>query len=366
MANNSFDRTIINARERPMSSDINRLVSESDRALREVLTRLYQSRAAIYPDGAGTPISGFLGDGFGVRPTSPVSLSVLVKSGIGFLYDPVTASDLGGISNVNDLSVWKPMVLNNDVTIALASAPMAPNSRYDIVEVRTNRLVGEPSSRDVLNPTTGVFDPTFVNKSLLWSVDASVGSVVDPALSTAALSLKTGLPGNLPTVPSPTPGYTQLARILVGPSVASVDADAIRRDRRLLLPGSLLQVAALITGISPYNAVTTTSLFAPPSVVATAVWTGNVGGTAIAFDFYVMPGASPSTMYPVASFMGNLTLFQTQVTVDAPLQAILAGVNASPPIKVAIGQKLWKIGLTGITPSPGFPCVAQLQLSMYV
>lgn len=336
MANNPFNRTLINARERPLSSDVNRAASDADRAIREFLAKFYTGL------GATTPPTGFIGNGFRVVPTSPASMSLVAKAGLGFFYDASVASDVSGISGVNDLSVYKPMILNSDLTFTLPAAPGAPNSRYDLLEVKMNRNVGDPTSRDVFNPMTGVFDPTLVNKTLFWDYDGLYGSVNAPANSTAPISLKVGVAGNPPTAPSVSPGYVGVGLILVGSAVASVDADKIVSTRPLLVPGQNLTVSARLYSAPPLYATTVLeALHAPPGVQASVVWKSSgpltldvyiISGTPTGIPVFVIPGATFST--PPAL-----------VSIDAPMQADLVSVNANPPIKVGIGQTVAKASI---------------------
>lgn len=347
MANNAFDRTIINTRERPASSDINRLVSESDRTLREVLTQIFLSRAVIYPDDAAAPITGFVGGGFKTRPAGPPAMAAVVKAGIGFVYDPATASDINGISGVNDLSQWKPITLNADHQFNLPAAPSAPNTRIDIIEVKTNRLVGEPSSRDVLNISTGVFDPASVNKTLSWSLDNNIGQVTDPAQSTAALSLKIGVAGNPGLEPSPSAGYTKISRINVGSApITTLDADTIVDYRRMLCPGGTGQFAAMITMAAGGIPVIMTRLHAPPGLVVSAV---GISNNPVSVELYFFPGdATIASPLCVANAIAAGTIQTATIglsatgLVDSVIQSAVAGVNASPQVKVAIGQPYWK------------------------
>lgn len=348
MSNLPFNRTAINVRERPLSSDINRAQSELDRTLRDLLMSIYLTRGGISPDNSGLPLTGMIGDGLKVRPVSPASMSIQVNPGLGFAYD-VSHSDLsiGGVNELNDLPYWKPLVLNSPApTIAIDAAPGGGNSRYDIVEIRTNRLLGESTSRDVLNVISGAFEAQVINKSLDWSLEGSVGKVTDPAASTAAISLKAGIAAVSPTPPAVTPGYTKIAQILVGSGVTSVDADKIQDHRRLLFPYGNFNVSARVTfPAAPYNSLTMAALHAPPGVLVSALWLSNTP----AWKLYVFPGVSPVPMLPVVTASGNVASATPirvlaavqQITVDSSLQAALAGASASPAINVAVGQTGW-------------------------
>jgi hypothetical protein len=319
--------------------------------------QIYTPRGAISPDGPGTPPSGGIGEAFKLRASSPATMTLAVKKGIGFFYDAGTTSDINGIGGLNDLSLWKPAVLNADQPVILPAAPSLPNSRIDILEVRVNRVVTDPTSRDVLNPSTGVFEPNLVNKTLSWDFDGSYGTVAAPANSTAALSLKTGVPAASPSVPGTTPGYFKLAEIQVGGGVTSVDDSKIVHWRPMLHPAGMCQIAARIRTPQPgFLSLILDSLNAPPGVIASAVWTAYNPLTSIIGDLYIISGVP--TGIPIvylSSGLGLLTM-PAIVTIDAPMQAALGGVNASPPVKVAIGQLAVKISLFFMYPgaSDGF------------
>ena len=78
MANQAFEREILNPRERPLSSDINTAQSQLDRSMRETLQRLFQKRVSASSDASAAPVRGFIGDGLKVRADSPAGLSVRV------------------------------------------------------------------------------------------------------------------------------------------------------------------------------------------------------------------------------------------------------------------------------------------------
>jgi hypothetical protein len=354
MANDVFDREIINVRERPLSSDINLLASQMDRTLRDLLLQAYLGRVSVASDASAAPIGGFIGDSLKVRPVSPVALKISVTKGLGFIYDIAQDSDIDGVSSLNDLSQWKPVVLMANAEVVLSAAPTAPNSRYDIIEMRVNRVRGESTSRDVLNPLTGKFEPGTVNKNLGWTLDGSIGTVVSPANSTAALSVKFGVAGNPPTEPSVSPGYTKIGRVLVGSAVASVDADMMQDTRRILVPHDMIPVSTRFTLPNVNPPVPVTSVIrTPPGIVVAIV--GREATTRKEADLYIFPGGALTTLLPsVVASLGYVSglnqataMFATPtaVTVDSTLQTELAGSNASPQVKVAIGQTGWKIKL---------------------
>jgi hypothetical protein len=246
--NNQFDRVIINSKERPLSSDINTLQSQIDRSVREVMKSLFTARVGEgTSDLSGLPQSGFIGDGFKVRASAVPGMSVVLSKGQGFQYlvDPV--SGFGGVSGVDDLSEYKPLVLLADGTISGIAAGDATNPRIDIVEVRMNRVSGNPLSRDVLDVTTGAFVPTSVNKTLSFSQDGSSGVVVSPANSTMALGYKQGVAGVTPVEPSVTPGYVKVATIRVAAAATTITKANISDMRVPLCADGLQRVSCRFT-----------------------------------------------------------------------------------------------------------------------
>ena len=342
MANNPFNRTIINARERPMSPDINRAQSSLDRSIRALLASIYTGRAyAVYPDGPTTvPPSGFIGEAFKVRPAATPSMVLTVKKGFGFLYDATVLSDINSIGGLDDLSTWKPTVLNADVTFTVPSQPSG-NGRKDIVEIKTNNLqIGEPTSRDVFNISTGEFDANTVNKTLAWDYDGGVQ--INPyggGDSTAAIALKQGQTLATPVAPATSVGYTKIAEILVGGGVTAIDSDVILDNRTMLFPGGTHTIAARMSVSS-----TTAQLLllnAAPGVFASVVHGGlNLAGHALV-DVYIFSGRM------VYSAISTCWIPPPNVTVDCEfainfvdltMQTALKGGAASPAVKVAIGQ----------------------------
>jgi len=353
MANKPFDRVMLNPRERPLSSDINQYQSEADRTLRALLERIYSRRTSLSSDVATPAIDGVIGDGLKVRPVSPISMQVRVPAGYGSQYN---ASDLpsaiGGVQGVDDLSAWKPLALNADVTFTVPAAhPTLP--RYDIIEVRANRAVADLSSRDVLNTSTGRFEPVDVYKTLSWAMEGSTGVVASPSNSTAAVSLKTGTPAAFPAVPSTTTGYVKVAELIVDSGVTTLDVNAIRDLRRMLFPASQWSIACqLTTALSGPLVCSLANLIAPPGVQVVGLSTALAYG---ACEIYIAMGALPASALPVvqADTYGvspvntplTCVTSTSKVSLNAPLQTLLAGSQASPATTFAIGQELLKATL---------------------
>lgn len=296
MANSAFDRQILNTRERPLSSDINTAQSQLDRALREVLLQYLRPRASATSELAGTPVSLFLGDGFKVRASAVPDLSVTLSAGVGFQYLPGdAAASIGGVSGLDDLSSYKPLLLENPVVISgISPGPGGANSRIDIVEVRMNRVAGNASSRDVLNIGSGVFVPSIVNKTLSYVLDGSVGVVSDPTASTAAISYKMGIPGVTPAEPATTTGYVKIATLKIESALASVVRANIIDQRLIGHPYGMMPFSATF-GV-PSGATsppTSVWLSAPPGVEMVVLKIGTLDRTR--FQVWVVGGAFGAT-----------------------------------------------------------------------
>lgn len=110
-----FDRTVLWARERPLSGDINRPQAQIDHTLREYARILHGKRTSAADSARNSAFTGFVGDGFLVRPASPTAnMTCIVSAGLGFVYDPTTQGSIGGADAVDDLSHWKPVYLAAD------------------------------------------------------------------------------------------------------------------------------------------------------------------------------------------------------------------------------------------------------------
>ncbi len=357
MANQAFEREILNPRERPLSSDINTAQSQLDRSMRETLQRLFQKRVSASSDASAAPVSGFINDGFKVRADSPAGLSVRVTSGLGFQYLPgdVPAA-ISGIVGLDDLSAYKPLPLRLDdgldtVISGVPAGPAAGNDRYDIIEVRMDRSVENASSRDVLDIGTGLFNSATVNKTLSFSMDANVGVVTSPANSTAAVSYKVGASAATGTAvePATTPGYIKIATVFSnnGNMTTSITRANII-DRRNMLAAAGLQPFMVRVSLPTGAAAPPTVLeVAAPPGVEVFVSKGNAPLNSI-FTVVVTAGGVPLRAVMVAQNTTGVTpgVF-TQVSplagaavinVNGSLATALADTNLTvPATSVAVG-----------------------------
>jgi hypothetical protein len=122
----------------------------------------------------------------------------------------LAAGAIEGVIGLDDLSSYKPIPLLSDHVFSVPTAPVAPDSRIDIVEVKASYFATEPSSRMVLNPLTGEFAPGLINKILTWLIDVRVETISAPASATQPLAYKVGVPGNPGLAPATTAGYIKL------------------------------------------------------------------------------------------------------------------------------------------------------------
>lgn len=245
MANNPQDRTILNPLERPLADDLNQAQSQLDRTIRSMAYAESLRRTSSAGDGHfGVVNEGFINDGFRVYPFA--GMQVAVNAGIGFKWDPTDVPGaIDGIVGLSDLSPYKPMQL---VLPALFTVPAAPGpglSRFDIIEAKVYRRRENPLSRDVLDPATGAFTPSLINKTLAFTHDGQTGTVVSPAVSAAALSYKVGIAGAPGAVPATTAGYTRLAIIYVPTGTVAMTEGTIRDTRKLVSPGGSVTVGAM-------------------------------------------------------------------------------------------------------------------------
>lgn len=359
MADAAFDRVVFNTRERPLSSDINQLQAEESRTLREVVRALMLPHALAADSLATgfTPLSGFLGDGFHVAPAGGLALTI--RAGLGFLFDSgSTASAIGGVTKVDDLSPYFPAYLSADSTVVAPGGVGGGQERVDILEVKLDRRLADASSRDVFNTGTGVFDPTLVQKSLSYVLDGRTGVVASPSSSTTGISLKTGAlqaagtyaaSGGVTGVPATTAGYTRIAVVLVD-STGTIVANQVRDERNLLSPNGVASLNFLLrqTPGSPNDTFSVDA--APPMpagyrVAAHQVSTPSNGGAVRVFllggrihsntGFSVVAQCSAATLANSNRLVRTTT--PTTGTISSAQQSALAGAGSTGSA-VAVGQ----------------------------
>ena len=274
MADRPFDQTNIGVRERPFSSDINGNVSQTFQTIREI-ARMMLSPRASNTSSAMSSRAGFIGDGFRVVPSNPAAMTVQVSAGLGFNFDASdeptninTISAPNDLERVNDLSPFKPWPLALPVTFTVPAAPASPNSRIDIIEVKTDRRLEDATTRKQLDSGSLSYLDHIFMKTLAYALDGRTGTVTSPANSTAGLSYKVGVAGNPGAVPATTTGYTKIAEILVPNGTTSIVGNNLI-DRRKLF-GMHGFVHGSLTWRQQFNAgtpiVTILSAVTPPGV----------------------------------------------------------------------------------------------------
>lgn len=368
MPDEAFSRVVINPRERPLSSDINQLQSEEARTLREVLRAIYlrHALAADTVNSSFQPVSGFLGDGF--FAVAGGALTHTLKAGIGFIFDSgLTASDIGGVSKVDDRNPYYPVYLSTDQNITSPAAPGIGLERVDIIEVTLDRRLQDNSSRDVLNSGTGIFDPTLELKTLAFAMDGRTGVVTSPSNSTTGISLKAGTPQAAGTysanpatgVPTTSPGYVRIAVILVTNAGAVVQGD-VRDERFLMSPDGYTKLGFEMTQVpgSPNDVLSFANAAQLPAgwrIAAHQVSSPSNGGTV---RVYFIGGRTVGSNWGAsvvasckAATIANAnriarTIPAANGTVTAAIKALLAGAG-STSFAAGLGQEFISFDIDG-------------------
>ncbi len=366
MANNAFDRTNFGLRERPVSADFNRNMSQSDRSLREALKFMCSARSLSSP--AGVPYTGFFGDGFRIVPTSPIGLSVQLTGGLGFFYDPVSLPvDLGAtdLEGVDDRSAYKPMMLTALQSFAVPAAPSTGNSRIDIIEARYDRRLEDSQTRRQLDPTPKAFLDHVFSKTLSFVLDGQIGTVNNPSQSTAPIGYKVGTTAATGSQVEPTvsTGYVKIAAISVGPNVTTIDSNVLADRRPILYPGGVIPFGGAWrlqwNGGSPI--VTCYGSNAPPGIHVNLApshtdkgqGTINVVGGNITGGSLVITAMNPAAAAGASHFVMCVqnTPFATGIvfTVGANQAALLAG---TPSINADVSSFLLQGQFAALDMSP--------------
>ncbi len=364
--NNTFDRVITNQLEKPVSDDLNREASEVDRTIRDLLWSMSLTHPAagnVASNGRAPVTPAFMGDAFFVEPNGALTLKI--RSGLGFMYLPTdTPTSIGGVTGLDDLAPYKPMVLLQDLTVNIDGGVAGGMERIDIIEVAPTRRRADSAVRGVFNTGTGVFDPTAVLKTLAWSLDDQEGQVVSPASSTAGISVKKGVPQVSGTygattydqgVPTVTPGYTKIAQVLVDSS-GTLTASSLVDSRKLWGPQGIIPIhlQALWTDGTPDTVVVSDNSALPPGIRVAAIPTGNNSP----FQIFIVAGDPNLTIAGFSTEVVQQVLPHTTKALGLNVfkpdygfltsaeQASLAGL-----LPVGLGQKRLKlqIGWTNIS-----------------
>jgi hypothetical protein len=350
MISKPFDRSVIHPLERPLSSDINQINSCLDRTLMDLILRTFSSRTSSSDErlsplfgtlaGALGP-AGFLADGFRCRAAGGMTLTL--QPGLGFVYNPGDALiGIGGLNGVDDISPLHPIPLSEIQSITVPAAD-STNPRIDIIEIIDFRRFEQPSSRDVIDPLTGVITPNSVNKVLSYYLDGHVGFVGANSPSTTGIGYKIGTPASSPAAPatttSPSGNFTKIAEILVGAGVTSIAQNKIKDLRQLIFPGNVAsfsgQVAFRVTGGNP--SILSHDYTAPPGVVLI------VGlGESNKITLWILAGnAAGSFTNPHAGASGSVIAasLQNAFTIGSAMGApfFWVGLNSTTQTEIAAG-----------------------------
>jgi hypothetical protein len=344
-----FDRTNIGLRERPSSGDFNQLQGQLYRTITH-MARLMLSPRSSNTSSASSPRTGFMADGLRVVPTSPAAMTVNVTPGLGFYNDPLDMpSQLGApdLVNVNDLSQQHPLPLQNVLSFAVPAAPGAPNSRIDIIEVRTDRRLEDPSTRRQLDESTRSFLDHVFFKTLVYSLDGRSGIVIDPNPSTAGISYKVGTAANPGVAPATTAGYVKIADINIGNATTSITGNGIADRRPILAPHGMIHGA--IRWRQQYNAgsptATIQSIIAPPGVDVGVK--PDPAGKSTGF-LYISAGEITQVMLNAQAVATNSLTSLTYKTGFTGIGSLIASMTsgdqagpnaATPPLFIGVGQK---------------------------
>jgi hypothetical protein len=228
MADHAFDRTPLYPLEKPLADDINQGFSQGDRSLRDTVYELLGG------------VSGFLKGSLQVVQQGPPALGVTIKAGLGFQDAPTDVpGNIGGVVGLSDLSRYKPIVLTNDLNVAVPAPPGA-NSRIDLIEVAYVRQLDNPQSRNFLDPSTSAFAPSLVSKTLDFTVDGTLAYYSAVAVPTTALAYKSGVASASPSAPATDTGYLPLVYITVASGVVTIVSANIVDQRSTISFGALL------------------------------------------------------------------------------------------------------------------------------
>lgn len=244
MSGKPFDQTVFNTLEKPASSDWNAVGDNDSQTLRFLLAMLLAQRSTA-SDPAALLTSGFIGAGFYVQ--APYGdMTVKINTGIGVYNNPadeptnITAGP-AGITGVTDLQPLKPLVLTQPKVVAINPADSS-HPRWDLIEVRYNRVLTDYDNKFILNPSTGQFEPASVPKTLSWALD----DVAQASDASTAINYKPGTPAASPTKPTPTSGYLPLCYIYVDTGATSLSGQGIIADMRQVVD---------LSGVIPFSAM---------------------------------------------------------------------------------------------------------------
>lgn len=309
-----FDFKTISPNARPSTEELNRIASTERRALTFLLEQQYAARTA-FDNARARQKTGFIGDGFSVRPLDPAGFQVEVAAGLGFYYDPtdplVAATDsvVGVYQGTIDLAPNKPLVLGSSILVTITPPPAAGLSRIDVIEVRPKRDLDDYGPKLRYDRAARGYRPKSAADVLRYgSTQSEVGLVQAPALSTTPVSYKRGVAQTTGTEVEPdvTPGYVKIARIRVKDSTASIT----RTEICDLRPGNHPDGVGVVTGRASIRTVRNQyvrpqikSLNAPAGVRVAIFYRDKVAMT----KFVVSPNIMLFHGAPITQLTGSVT-----------------------------------------------------------
>lgn len=144
-----------------------------------------------------------------VAPGSPTTGSVTVKAGYA-LYSTPTATTTIPSSNPSIVLSYKGSVIEitTDLTVSVPS-PDPSQDRIDAIDLIYTEIAGIPSSRNFIDPGTGIIAPQTTNTQILGN------SVQNPGSANTNILYTTGTPGASPVPPAIPTNAIRLALIRV-------------------------------------------------------------------------------------------------------------------------------------------------------
>lgn len=284
MADQVFDRVILNASERPLSRDVNRATSQAMRTAFEMVVDALHGQGPWASPPTGTHLVSFFGGGF--QPSTSVGLQVGLRPGFGWQVSALApaGSDLFGVSDLDDLGARRPLVLSVAELFAVPAPPAAPDSRIDIIEVTPARRRVDSEVRDLLNVPLKRFDPTAgVLKTLTY--DLAGTSTLNGA---GTLNYKTGTPGVAPLPPATTAGYFKVTEIRVNNGDVAIPSSQIKDCRRLAYPGCVIPFSCRVS-VDAAGVASVSDVIAPAGV---RVLVHGNGASNVVFSMFVFIGGT--------------------------------------------------------------------------
>lgn len=374
-----FSRVLVPVRQRPSSTDLNRLQQYLEAGLRVLHANALGSAISGDPAtaygtlGTAAPGNGFHGTGF--RVVANGAYDILLYPGFGYgITGPASATDIDSTSGTDwtaSTIFGAPIVLSALEALVVPAAPVAGSSRIDIIEVRPDYLAASPATVGIFNAATRVFDPTVKNKRLHWDLSGRTGSVNAPAASTAPISYVRGVSavGGIAAASEPagTSGYITIARINLDNNVGvpAITQDLIADMRPKLYAGGIIHAGGRVTipgTAAGLAAAAVTTLELPPGVNAVLTFANNVppaAGTSYEGVIYLFgAGIIPRTVMssargaPTISPLGSVGPRTVDIVssgtgvLTVASQAIVAGLDATwttiNPSLRAVGQPYYK------------------------